>query len=58
MIKSVCGYCGVGCGVVYDDSKLLGDVSYPINNGNLCLKGASRLLSINPQTSWAKYRRL
>ena len=54
MIKSVCGYCGVGCGVVYDDSKLFGDASYPTNNGNLCLKGASGLLSIRSQNRLIK----
>lgn len=37
MIKSVCGYCGVGCGVEYEDGKL---------RGNLCLKGASQLSSM------------
>ena len=46
MIKSVCGYCGVGCGVEYDNNKLSGNSSYPINKGTLCLKGASQLGSI------------
>jgi len=46
MIKSVCGYCGVGCGLEYDENKLLGDITYPINEGKLCSKGISELISI------------
>ncbi|QOY55460.1 molybdopterin oxidoreductase family protein [Candidatus Sulfurimonas marisnigri] len=50
MIKSVCGYCGVGCGLEYDESKLIGDVAYPINEGKLCSKGISELVSIDTST--------
>ena len=46
LIKSVCGYCGVGCGLEFDKEKLIGDVSYPINEGKLCSKGVSELISI------------
>lgn len=46
MIKSVCGYCGVGCGVEYGSGKLTGNASYPVNKGNLCLKGSSQLSSM------------
>ena len=46
LIKSVCGYCGVGCGLEFDKDKLIGDVSYPINEGKLCSKGVSELISI------------
>ncbi len=46
MIKSVCGYCGVGCGLEYDEHKLLGDITYPTNEGKLCSKGISELISI------------
>ncbi|TQV61815.1 MAG: molybdopterin oxidoreductase family protein [Sulfurovum sp.] len=46
MIKSVCGYCGVGCGLEYDESKLIGDIAYPINFGKVCSKGVSELVSI------------
>jgi len=49
MIKSVCGYCGVGCGIEFDTSKLVGDISYPTNEGLLCAKGVSELHTI--QTS-------
>ena len=50
MIKSVCGYCGVGCGVEFNKDTLIGDVAYPINEGNLCSKGISELISINTPT--------
>lgn len=46
MIKSVCGYCGVGCGLEYDRDKLIGDVAYPTNQGKVCSKGVSELISI------------
>ena len=46
MIKSVCGYCGVGCGLEFDTNKLIGDLVYPINEGNVCSKGVSELISI------------
>jgi len=47
MIKSVCGYCGVGCGIEYDEQKLIGDVTYPTNEGKLCSKGVSELISLD-----------
>ncbi|MFT7004450.1 MAG: ferredoxin-nitrate reductase [Sulfurimonas sp.] len=50
MIKSVCGYCGVGCGIEYDENKLIGDVTYPTNEGSLCSKGVSELISIDTST--------
>ena len=50
MIKSVCGYCGVGCGLEYDKETLIGDVTYPVNEGNLCSKGISELISIDTST--------
>ena len=50
MIKSVCGYCGVGCGLEFDKDKLIGDVVYPINEGKVCSKGVSELLSIQTST--------
>lgn len=46
MIKSVCGYCGVGCGLEFEENKLIGDVVYPTNEGKLCSKGVSELISI------------
>ncbi len=50
MIKSVCGYCGVGCGLEYDMKSLVGDVGYPVNYGNLCSKGVSELVSMQTPT--------
>jgi ferredoxin-nitrate reductase len=50
MIKSVCGYCGVGCGLEFEENKLIGDVIYPINEGKLCSKGVSELISIQTPT--------
>lgn len=42
--KTICGYCGVGCGILVDvDSKgtisVEGDPDYPANKGMLCSKG-------------------
>ena len=44
--RSVCPYCGVGCGqvVYHKDGKLIsieGDPESPISQGNLCPKGAA-----------------
>ena len=50
MIKSVCGYCGVGCGLEFETDKLIGDVTYPVNEGKLCSKGISELVSIQTST--------
>lgn len=43
-VRSVCPYCGVGCGVVLDVDKgrivgLTGDRDHPANRGRLCTKG-------------------
>ncbi|MCH9741205.1 MAG: molybdopterin-dependent oxidoreductase [Epsilonproteobacteria bacterium] len=50
MIKSVCGYCGVGCGLEYEPNKLIGDIAYPTNEGKVCSKGVSELISIETET--------
>ena len=50
MIKSVCGYCGVGCGLEFEENKLIGNVIYPTNEGKLCSKGVSELISIQTPT--------
>ncbi|HHH37159.1 MAG TPA: nitrate reductase, partial [Epsilonproteobacteria bacterium] len=50
MIRSVCGYCGVGCGLEYESEKLIGDVTYPVNHGKVCSKGVSELVSIQTPT--------
>ncbi|MBN2817262.1 MAG: molybdopterin oxidoreductase family protein [Campylobacterales bacterium] len=50
MIKSVCGYCGVGCGLEYESDKLVGNITYPVNSGSVCSKGVSELISIDTAT--------
>ncbi|OXH82717.1 hypothetical protein CA830_36720, partial [Burkholderia multivorans] len=45
-VKSVCPYCGVGCGMVLhvEDGevvKVSGDPDHPANFGRLCTKGSS-----------------
>ncbi|MEO7193437.1 MAG: bifunctional nitrate reductase/sulfite reductase flavoprotein subunit alpha [Pseudonocardiaceae bacterium] len=50
-VKTVCSYCGVGCGMVLDVAqdaagrrrvvKVSGDKSHPANFGRLCTKGAT-----------------
>jgi formate dehydrogenase alpha subunit len=45
-VRSVCPYCGVGCGLILqsDNKKLIGlkpDKDHPVNKGTLCPKGAT-----------------
>ena len=45
-VKSVCPYCGVGCGMVLhveegEVVKVSGDADHPTNFGRLCTKGSS-----------------
>ncbi|MEU4691611.1 bifunctional nitrate reductase/sulfite reductase flavoprotein subunit alpha [Actinoplanes sp. NPDC023714] len=45
-VRTVCGYCGVGCGIVLeiDGRKVIsvkGDRDHPANAGRLCTKGAT-----------------
>ena len=45
-VKSVCPYCGVGCGILMTVAdgkivKIAGDKSHPANFGRLCTKGSS-----------------
>jgi formate dehydrogenase major subunit len=44
-VKTVCGYCGTGCGLlveVMDNqiTKIRGDKAAPVNKGQTCVKGA------------------
>jgi len=43
--RTVCSYCGVGCGIAVTSSpgllKVAGDRSHPTNRGRLCTKGAT-----------------
>jgi len=43
-VKTICPYCGVGCQMVLGIRqdrivKVLGDLTYPVNQGSLCVKG-------------------
>ncbi|MGG1517160.1 bifunctional nitrate reductase/sulfite reductase flavoprotein subunit alpha [Paenibacillus oryzisoli] len=45
-VKSVCPYCGVGCGIILEVSgnrvtKVTGDKEHPTNFGRLCTKGST-----------------
>lgn len=50
-VRTVCSYCGVGCGIVLDIAtgrdgrrtvaKAVGDKQHPANAGRLCTKGAT-----------------
>jgi sulfite reductase (NADPH) flavoprotein alpha-component len=51
-IKTVCPYCGVGCGMILQVEndrvvKVLGDREHPANFGRLCTKGSSVALTLN-----------
>lgn len=44
-VKTVCGYCGTGCGLVLEveDNKIVkirGDREAPVNKGQTCVKGS------------------
>ncbi len=42
VVRTICPYCGVGCGVLIDeDGKVAGDPEHPANSGRLCSKGAA-----------------
>src|SRR5262245_10997843 len=50
-IKTVCPYCGVGCGMILQVEgtevvKIIGDKEHPANFGRLCTKGASAHLPL------------
>ncbi len=40
-VRTICPYCGVGCGVVVSDGAVSGDRKHPSNFGRLCSKGAA-----------------
>lgn len=51
-VKTVCPYCGVGCGMVLHVEndrvvKVTGDQSHPANFGRLCAKGKTAALTLN-----------
>lgn len=45
LVKTICGYCGTGCGLVLEvkDNRIMkirGDKEAPVNKGQTCVKGA------------------
>jgi len=43
-VRTICPYCGVGCSMVLGTRqnqivKVMGDLTYPLNQGSLCVKG-------------------
>ncbi|UQZ34872.1 reductase [Paenibacillus sp. PK3_47] len=62
-VKSVCPYCGVGCGMILEVSgnrvvKITGDKEHPANFGRLCTKGSNAAAAITgPGRLEAAYRR-
>lgn len=45
IIKTICGYCGTGCGLLVEVkdnliTKIRGDKDAPVNKGQTCVKGA------------------
>ncbi|GAA0484035.1 bifunctional nitrate reductase/sulfite reductase flavoprotein subunit alpha [Tatumella punctata] len=51
-VKSVCPYCGVGCGIVMqvEDNRVIrvsGDKQHPANQGKLCTKGLTCAAALN-----------
>lgn len=62
-IRSVCPYCGVGCGIVMEVAegrvvKVSGDKAHPANRGRLCTKGGSCHVPITgpgrADSAWAR----
>ena len=49
--KSICCYCGIGCGVIVESdgarvTGVRGDPDHPANRGRLCTKGANLHLTV------------
>ncbi|HEX7854375.1 MAG TPA: bifunctional nitrate reductase/sulfite reductase flavoprotein subunit alpha [Sphingobium sp.] len=63
-VKSVCPYCGVGCGILMEVAdnrivKITGDKSHPTNFGRLCTKGSSSHIPVTaPGRADKAYARL
>lgn len=38
-IKTICPFCAVGCGLIWDGKSIKGDPEHPVSKGNLCIKG-------------------
>jgi len=67
-VRSVCSYCGVGCGIVLDVEtdtdgkrrvvKSVGDKAHPANHGRLCTKGSTtaEMMASDGRCETALYR--
>jgi assimilatory nitrate reductase catalytic subunit len=40
-VNTTCPYCGVGCGVAFENGAVAGDANHPANRGKLCVKGST-----------------
>jgi predicted molibdopterin-dependent oxidoreductase YjgC len=54
-IKTVCGYCGTGCGLLVEVEdnvikKVRGDKEAPVNKGQTCVKGAFAYKYVHAQS--------
>jgi predicted molibdopterin-dependent oxidoreductase YjgC len=38
-VKTICPFCAVGCGLIWDGKKIKGDPEHPVSKGKLCVKG-------------------
>ncbi len=38
-IKTICPFCAVGCGIIWDGKQIKGDPEHPVSKGELCIKG-------------------
>ncbi|WP_280536322.1 formate dehydrogenase subunit alpha [Halopenitus sp. POP-27] len=52
-VKTICPYCGVGCGIQVDQGEDPGDVQFrpwgeaPVNEGRICIKGGAATQVVN-----------
>ncbi len=58
-VKTICSYCGVGCGILLQvrGSKVIGsegDFESPVNHGSLCVKGRFGMEFVNHQDRLTK----
>ena len=61
--KSICSYCGVGCGVIVDKDQdgrinVKGDPDYPVNRGLLCSKGMNLHYTVMDRSDRLLYPRM
>ena len=65
-VKTVCPYCGVGCGMVLhvengEVVKVSGDEEHPANFGRLCTKGSSAHVALRKsgrlESAFARHQR-